>query len=69
VSLKVYNMMGQEVSTLTNQNYAAGFHQIGWEAKDLQNNPLAKGLYICRLQIENAQKGLRNVVSRSIILE
>lgn len=69
VSLKVYNAMGQEVATLASKNYAAGFHQLHWEAKDQNSNSLAKGLYICRLHIENAQRGLSRVVSRSIIIE
>ncbi len=69
VSLKVYNSMGQEVATLTNQSYAAGFHQLKWEAKDQQGNFLAKGLYICRLQIENRAKGLGSAVNRSVIVE
>jgi flagellar hook assembly protein FlgD len=69
VSFKIYNLMGQEVATLTNQSYSAGFHQLRWEAKDQYGNFLAKGLYICRLQIESKANGLHKVLSRSVIVE
>jgi FlgD Ig-like domain len=69
VSLKVYNSVGQEVTTLVNQNYTAGFHNLTWDAKDFQNNALSKGLYICRLQITHSGKGLHEVMTRTVIIE
>jgi hypothetical protein len=69
VSIKVYNAMGQEVSHLASKSYAAGFHEIKWEGKDQNGNVLPKGLYICRLQIENYDKNLKNVLSRAVIIE
>lgn len=69
VSIKVYNAMGQEVTSLANRNYPAGFQEIKWDGKDSNGNTLPKGLYISRLQIENLAKGLQSVISRKIILE
>lgn len=45
VSLKVYNMMGQEVATLLNETVEAGRHQAMFNAADLST-----GLYFYRLE-------------------
>ena len=44
VSLKVFNMVGQEVASLVNGNLAQGRHSISFDAKDLPS-----GLYIYRM--------------------
>ena len=44
VSLKVFNVLGQEVSTLVNATLNAGKHQVTFDAKNL-----ATGLYIYRI--------------------
>jgi flagellar hook assembly protein FlgD len=69
ISIKVYNALGQEVASLANQSYGAGFHSITWEGKDAQSAPLGKGLYAVRLQITNANKGMSQVLHRNVIIE
>ena len=44
VSIKVYNIMGQEVATLVNQAVQAGFHVTNFKADNLSS-----GVYIARL--------------------
>jgi hypothetical protein len=45
VTLKVYNLIGQEVASLVNDNQAAGFHEVRFNAAGL-----ASGLYFYRLR-------------------
>lgn len=45
VTLKVYNMLGQEVATLVNGEQSAGSHTIAWDA-----TALSTGAYLYRLQ-------------------
>jgi hypothetical protein len=45
VTLKIYNMLGEEVATLVSEKLPAGNHQRVWEAKGL-----ASGVYLYRLQ-------------------
>jgi hypothetical protein len=45
VTLKIYNTMGQEVSTLVSQNLKAGVHKTRWDT-----NAVSSGVYFYRLQ-------------------
>ena len=57
VTLKVYDMIGREVTTLVNERQEAGSYVVRFDAMKL-----ASGVYICRLQARNF------VQSRKLIL-
>jgi Secretion system C-terminal sorting domain len=38
VELKVYNLLGEEIITLTNMYYSAGEHQIKWNASNISSS-------------------------------
>ena len=46
VTLKVFNIAGQEIQTLVNGTIPSGEHQLIWRARDLQS-----GLYYYKLQV------------------
>jgi hypothetical protein len=50
VSLKVYNLMGQEVVTLANGEMPAGYHQVYWGGEDNRGEPVSSGVYFYRLE-------------------
>jgi hypothetical protein len=45
MTLKIYNLMGQEVATLIDQTLAAGTHQVEFDAKELSS-----GIYFYQIQ-------------------
>jgi hypothetical protein len=45
VTLKIFNMMGEEVSTLVSENRNAGIYKVDWNANDFPS-----GAYFYRLQ-------------------
>lgn len=49
VSLKIYNLLGQEVRTLTDQQLQAGTHGVAWDGRDNSGNPVSSGVYFYRL--------------------
>ena len=44
VSVKIYNVMGQLVSTLIDQDMNPGYHTINWNANDMSS-----GMYLVRV--------------------
>ncbi|MBN1348586.1 S8 family serine peptidase [candidate division KSB1 bacterium] len=49
VSLDMYNIMGQKIRTLVNENKAAGIHSIEWDGRDDAERPVGSGVYIFKL--------------------
>jgi photosystem II stability/assembly factor-like uncharacterized protein len=49
VLLKVFDALGNQVSTATSSFYQPGTHRISWNASELKN-----GIYFCQLILENS---------------
>lgn len=47
VTLKIYNLLGEQVSTLVDETRAAGEQQVGWEAEGIPS-----GVYFYRLETQ-----------------
>jgi hypothetical protein len=48
-SLKIYNILGQEIATLFDKHHEAGSFAAKWEGKDNRGRPVPNGVYYCRL--------------------
>lgn len=46
VSLKIYNMLGQEVRTLVSESKTAGTHTVSWNGTSNQGVKVASGVYV-----------------------
>lgn len=57
VTLKVYNLLGEEVTTLFEGNEEAGLHQISWDA-----TAVTSGVYFFRLAVGEVSRTIRMVV-------
>ena len=53
VTLKVYNILGQEVKTLVDVREKAGHKTVYWDGKNNANKSVASGLYLYRLTAED----------------
>jgi len=53
VSVKIYNILGQRVKTLIDEEVRGGAHKIQWDGKNDQGNLISSGLYIVRLQAKD----------------
>jgi len=50
VSLKIFNVLGQEVATLLNQSMSLGKHTLKWNATDENGMRVPAGVYFYQLQ-------------------
>ncbi len=50
VTIKIYNILGQEINTIVNNIYMkAGYHFVIWDGKDWNDQSVASGIYIYSL--------------------
>ncbi|MFQ5605717.1 MAG: FlgD immunoglobulin-like domain containing protein [bacterium] len=50
VVLNIYNTLGQEIRTLVNDRFEAGYQSVTWDAKDDHGRNVASGLYLYQIQ-------------------
>ena len=62
VTLTVYDIMGQKIRTVVNEDQSAGFRAVVWDGRDNYNNPVSSGVYFYRLHAGN------NIQTRKMIL-
>lgn len=61
VSLTVYNMIGQRVRTLVDENMSLGTHSVQWNGRDDANNLMPNGVYFYRIEV-NGFKTVRRMI-------
>lgn len=54
VSLRIYNILGQEISTLVNEELPAGSYSKIWDAKNLSS-----GIYLCSITTNSNSKTIK----------
>lgn len=53
VSLRVYNVLGQEVRTLVDGPMDAGFHTVSWDGRSSSGGSVSSGVYFYRVETDN----------------
>jgi hypothetical protein len=61
VKLKVYNILGQEVRILLDEEKPAGMHQVVWDGKDKNGAAVSSGLYLYKLEAASFREVKRMV--------
>lgn len=56
VSLKVFNILGQEVKTLVDEYKEAGHFTIHWDGSNNRGREVASGVYIYRIEIQTVNQ-------------
>ncbi len=59
VEMKIYNILGVEITTPISDYRSAGTHTVQWNAGELPS-----GMYLCRLQSENEQRVIKLLLVR-----
>jgi hypothetical protein len=61
-SLKIYNIRGQLVRTLVDDERLPGYYQVFWDGKDNSGKEVASGIYFYRLEASNLKLTRRMVL-------
>lgn len=57
VSVRVYNVLGQQVAALVDGNLGAGSHEVVWDGKTTAGSPVSTGVYFYRLEARSSVDG------------
>ena len=64
VQLIVYDLLGREVAVLVNEKKAPGTYQVTFDARLPGGQPLASGVYICRIRAGNFAETMKLLLIR-----
>jgi hypothetical protein len=53
VTLRIFNLIGEEIVTLINEKMTAGAHTLKWNGQNTNRQPAGSGIYLLRLQAGN----------------
>ena len=53
VDLTIYNVLGQPLRRVWTGPLSAGEHRLTWDGRDAQGRPVAAGVYVYRLQVDD----------------
>jgi len=53
VTLKIYNLLGEEIRTLVNKNQQAGNYSVVWDGRDDFGRQVGSGIYFYRLKLNS----------------
>jgi len=59
VTLHIYNVLGEKVKTLLDQDQPAGFYQINWDGKNDNGKPISSGIYLYKLEVNGFSEAKR----------
>ena len=63
-TLKIYNLLGQEVRTLVHARQSAGEYSVHWDGRDNLGKAVSSGVYIYRLSAGNSVQSKKMVLIR-----
>jgi len=59
VRITIYNLLGQEIRTLTHENKQPGMHQVQWDGRNAGGNRMASGVYWLQMEAAQFRKELK----------
>ncbi len=62
VEICIYNIRGQKVKTLTNDEFAEGQHQVIWNSRDNNSKSTASGVYFYKLKVNGKDKAVKKML-------
>jgi hypothetical protein len=55
-TIKIYNVLGEEVATLVDEHRESGHYQVTWNGEDKFGREVGSGIYFCQLKVEDFQQ-------------
>lgn len=69
VKLVVYNLLGETVTTLVNQQMGAGTYQVNWNVEDASGAKLTSGIYFYELRADAGNGNQYSSMKKMVVLK
>ncbi len=67
-TMKIFNLLGQEVVTLVNGPLASGTHETVWDGRDAAGRVVSSGVYFYRLEVRGPDGGAAFSAMKKMVL-
>ncbi|MBN2104257.1 cadherin-like domain-containing protein [bacterium] len=64
VEIAVYNLAGQRIACLINQEQTPGMYRVIWQGLDMHGRAVSSGVYLCRMKARSFQKTTKLIFMR-----
>lgn len=64
ITLKIYNILGEEVRTLVNEPKRPGYYTVTWDGRDRAGAPLPSGVYFCRMEADGRSQTVKMTLTK-----
>jgi len=68
VSLKIYNLLGEEVKTLVNRRQRPGYYSVTWEGDDNEGKEVGSGIYFYQLRVQSQKGGVAQKTKKLLLI-
>ena len=62
ISLTIYNLFGQKIRELVNEEKQQGTHSVSWDGRDENGSMATNGLYFCRVVTNEKETQMKRIV-------
>ncbi|MBC8415928.1 MAG: T9SS type A sorting domain-containing protein, partial [Candidatus Cloacimonetes bacterium] len=59
VELSIFNIKGQKIKTLAQNDFTKGSHSIIWNGDDESGNPVSSGVYLYKLSVNGKTEAVK----------
>jgi hypothetical protein len=64
VKLSIYSVLGKRIRSVVDEYQSAGFHQVGWDAKDDGGRDIASGVYFYNMRVGRFSETKKMILMR-----
>jgi hypothetical protein len=64
VTIKIYNINGQLIDTLVDEEHTSGAYRVSWNGLALSGSPAASGVYFCQLRSGRSVETIKMILLR-----
>jgi hypothetical protein len=68
VEIKVFNILGQKITTLADGEFNSGIHKIEWDGKNDNDREVSSGIYFIRMETKHSEKFIARMFNRKVLL-